>query len=280
MASTNAPAPTEAPKMEGLKLPDPMPISGVFKDDKVDASAWLTLMHRHLLLRDIAVNSAKAVYYCALFLRGPALTWSQTVELPKKFSEFADLLKATFQPIESLTLARERLKALYQSSSVAGYADAFRKAALLCTTMSDEDKVDLFIDNLKPYLAKEVRVHLIGKPKDDLELAVRTAVIIEHECRKEFARKDASKSSMPVVGNSISFRKSHQAQSNDHHQQSSAVRKCYTCGATDHMANKCPKSNKNPKPHKSGSSNSAAAGSSTVKPAAGKTATAKSVSSN
>lgn len=100
--------------------------------------------------------------------------------------------------------------------------------SLLVKDMSDADKVDLFISNLKQYLRGPVRLHMLDKAKDKLDLAMQVASEINYELKKD---RRVSDSRAPAPTSS----KLSSAQS-----PSPAVRKCYKCGSTEHLRAQCP----------------------------------------
>lgn len=95
--------------------------------------------------------------------------------------------------------------------------------------MNDEDLVDLFVDNLKWYLRDPVRLYLLDKPKDDLELAFKAAILIGYEKSKEHRRSQGSR---------------HEGSDGKHASAKSARtdrKQCYNCGSYDHLLAACPK---------------------------------------
>ena len=148
------PAPTKG-ALSQVKLPFPPEFTGIFKCDHLDVQDWVTIVKDHLLLREISVQSAAAIQFSRLFLRGPALVWAQTngmVVKPQNFTNWYEALTAAFMPIAKKELARDKLKAIKHWKSCEMYCDLFRRQARDVKDMSKTDVVDLFLDNLKPAL--------------------------------------------------------------------------------------------------------------------------------
>ena len=217
------------------RLPFPPEFYGNRKLDVVTCNDWVALVRQHILLRNFNVGSAAAVRFASLFLRGPALAWQQVNadSLPKRFDAWsAELLKA-FAPVAETELAREKLKALTHFKSLEVYCDMFRRQSLLVSNMSPEDKVDLFISNLKPNLRGSVRLHLLDKAKNDLELAIRAALLIDHERRRDFPTRRYTPSGTATPPAKLSAVQSTSA-------GAPQERKCYKCGSPDHLRPSCP----------------------------------------
>lgn len=216
---------------DDVRLPNPPEFHGNRRTDSLTCSDWVALLREHLLMRKLSVNSAAAVHFACLFLRGPALTWkrklSEDDKVPKNFDKFADLLEEAFTPIAEAVMARDRLKRLRQQGSCDKYCDLFRKQSLLVKNMSDVDKVELFVDNLYPSLRSAVRVALVEKAKDDLELAMRLVLLLDYEIKEDRSHRFPSHGQTQLSAMSASA--------------SAPVRKCFTCGSTEHLRAKCPK---------------------------------------
>ena len=225
------PAPTKG-ALSQVKLPFPPEFTGIFKRDHLDVQDWVTIVKDHLLLREISVQSAAAIQFSRLFLRGPALVWAQTngmVVKPQNFTNWSEALTAAFMPIAKKELARDKLKAIKHWKSCEMYCDLFRRQARDVKDMSKTDVVDLFLDNLKPALRSLVRIQLIGKAKDDLDLAINTAVVIDNERQKDRRASTAGPSTSTASAKAVSPAGG-----------SSQPRRCFNCGATDHLKNTCP----------------------------------------
>ena len=67
---------------------------------------------------------------------------------------FCEYMIEKYTPANQNILIRERLKILKQTTSVENYYIDFRKLALQSTSMTDEERMSLFLANLKPSLSK------------------------------------------------------------------------------------------------------------------------------
>ena len=217
-----------------FKWPEPPLFFGERKRDAVTVHDWLELMQDHIQLRDMKVQSRQAMRFAKLYLRGAALTWARTYEGKQSYLELAAALRSAMSPFAEQHMQRDRLKRLSHRDSLQAYVDLFRTQSLLVPNMSPEDKVDLFITNLKPYLRGPVRLHLLDKSKEDLDLAMKAAAQIAYELRKDRPPSNPSPSQLSSA------------------QAADATRKCYKCGATDHLRAQCPKLRKGGGGHKGG----------------------------
>ena len=94
-------------------------------------------------------------------LEGAALSWINS-ELSRiqqqqrapfaSWAEFCGQFVATFEPTTDQELARQQLKALWQTSRVAGYLHRFRELRYRLPTMTPEEAYAAFIDGLAPAL--------------------------------------------------------------------------------------------------------------------------------
>jgi hypothetical protein len=172
----------EAPaREERFKWPEPPLFHGDKRKDTVTVHDWVDLMQDHVLMRSMNVQSHQAMRFARLHLRGPALTWSRSYSGKQSFVAFTDALVAAVAPFAEQYMQRDRLKRLYQRDNLQTYIDMFRAQAQLVKDMSDADKVDLFVSNLKHYLRGPVRLNLIDKPKDQLDIVMHIAAEINYE---------------------------------------------------------------------------------------------------
>jgi len=214
-----------------IRWPDPPVFHGDKRQDTVTVHDWVELMSEHLALRALKGNSANGYRFAKLYLRGPALTWARTYQGKKTFLSFAEALVPAMSPFAEQHFNRDKLRRLSQRESLQAYIDMFRKQALLVTTMSNEDKVDLFVRGLKRYLQGPVRIHMLDKPKDDLDFVMKVASQIAYELGQN---KDRTFESSPSTSR-LNTAKSTPAP---------AQRKCYKCGSPDHLRANCPKGRK------------------------------------
>lgn len=238
---------TSEPAPESFKLPD---IPRFFNDrrrDEVQVEEWLMLARTSILMRRMSVSSKDAMRFAALSLRGAAATWYMQNEesiKPQNFTGFAEALENWVRPVSVQQVSRDQLKRIVQRSSVEQYIDVFRKKALQAKNMTALEKTEVFIDNLKPHIAKQVRLNRIGKPQDDLEGAMALAVVIESEMRKVRPVDQFRNGPMaPVSAKSAKFHKSGTGSGHGAGSGSGSApraRVCYKCGSPDHLRAQCP----------------------------------------
>jgi hypothetical protein len=116
---------------------------------------WLAELQAYFLAIGLA-NNDRTVFSVAQ-LRDNALLWASSMpELSQPqnvgFDRFRELLLARFNPVTGATQARAELRVLQQTSSVSQYISDFQSIMQRITDMHDADRVDAFIQGLKPTL--------------------------------------------------------------------------------------------------------------------------------
>ena len=71
----------------------------------------------------------------------------------ESYTEFCQYMRKQYTPTNQNMLIREKLKALKQMTDVKDYYIEFRKLALQSATMTDEERMSLFLSGLKPSLS-------------------------------------------------------------------------------------------------------------------------------
>jgi len=92
-----------------------------------------------------------------------------------KWSQFLSLLQAEFEPLPPSFTARTELKQLKQTGSLSDYINSFRLLSGRINDMAEADRVDKFIDGLKPAIAQKVSAAL----PDDLIKATTIAIKLD-----------------------------------------------------------------------------------------------------
>ena len=225
----------------GDKLPFPPELHASLGKDALSVHEWVDLMREHLMMRDIPLNSAKAVHFACLFLRGNALTWKRSLGavFPKSFDKWAELLTKALAPVNEQLRAVHKLERLQQRHSLAAYADEFARTCLLIPddVKSKVDKVCLFVDGCKPHLREKLRPAMIGHA-GDLDLAKELAISFDEDFQAEWARERrlrGNTGSLKPITNSPNPRGAPPSHS------SGGLRLCFTCGSTDHLRDRCPR---------------------------------------
>lgn len=128
-----------------------------------DVELWLFSLDEYLEACNVT-NDDQKIREAATFLRGPALTWWRTVKQGPPESRvvtwdaFKQNIRLAFKPINSIKVARDRLAALRQTTSVRAYATAFRNVTLDIPSMTDEEKLDRFMRGLKRKTREQVEL--------------------------------------------------------------------------------------------------------------------------
>ncbi|CEP10626.1 hypothetical protein, partial, partial [Parasitella parasitica] len=101
-------------------------------------------------------------------LTGAAKIWYQNLKLldsaPTDWTHFKAELRAFFKPDNSVSVARDRLRALKQTSNIAQYVQDFMTIKLSIPRMTDEEAVDKFLAGLRD---SNARIHI----KDNIDMA-------------------------------------------------------------------------------------------------------------
>ncbi|CEP08887.1 hypothetical protein, partial, partial [Parasitella parasitica] len=103
------------------------------------------------------------------YLTGAAKIWYQNLKLldsaPTDWTHFKAELRAFFKPDNSVSVARDRLRALKQTlSAIAQYVQGFMTIKLSIPRMTDEEAVDKFLAGLRD---SHARIHI----KDSIDMA-------------------------------------------------------------------------------------------------------------
>ncbi|KAG1091929.1 hypothetical protein G6F42_019318 [Rhizopus arrhizus] len=100
-------------------------------------------------------------------LTGAAKVWYQNLRLlnsaPTGWTHFKAELRAFFKPDNSIAVARDRMRALQQTSSIAQYVQEFMTVKLSIPRMTDEEAVDKFLAGLRD---PNARIHI----KDNIDM--------------------------------------------------------------------------------------------------------------
>lgn len=143
-------------------------------DARHDPELWLYSVDTYYSAVHLTNDAAKISFADAL-LRGDALTWRRTINMPTDWDTWKTLLISAFQPVNPSETARDRLARLRQTTSVRAYVAIFRTVCLLIPTITEDEKKDRFIRGLKPKIMNELRI----KPPETFEDTVKMAVRLD-----------------------------------------------------------------------------------------------------
>src|SRR5262249_11965304 len=156
----------------------------LFSGSRIGTTAqdWLFQMRQYLDLT--IVEPHQQVPFASSFLRDNAATWwrshimaadAGSIERITTWAQFHSAVLVEFQPINIVESARDRLDALYQTSSVQEYVRKFREVTMLIPDLSGGEALHKFVSGLKPLTKREVKTRF---PKS-LDEAVRIADMVD-----------------------------------------------------------------------------------------------------
>lgn len=138
-----------------IKAAQPEPFSG---EKTRLVNDWLAAVKRYMMLS--GADETKWVAYAVTMLTSTALSWWNSVELsnPEKsilnysWSEFVDLVRERFVPVDSKAVAMSKMSQWKQTGSVAAYISQFQSFNQLIPKehLDEEMRVQMFIQGLKP----------------------------------------------------------------------------------------------------------------------------------
>ena len=103
------------------------------------------------------------------------ILYEKTNGIHKTWSEFSEFMIKRYTPANQNQLIRTKIKYLYQITSIQDYYNEFRKLVLKATDMNEAEKLNAFINGMKPGIMKYVRMQL---PKS-MESAYEAANLYE-----------------------------------------------------------------------------------------------------
>ncbi len=173
--------------------------------NQIPESMWTQLSFPYL--KDNA-----AIWYLSTFQEKDTSKYS--------WNKFKKMIKSTFEPYDNSTLLRSKLKSLKQGNDLDVYIKEIRLILMQLPDMSELDKIEYFIDGLKPKTQKWIRY----ERAQTLEQAIEYATSYE---RSFFGSK-------PKESKQRSLK-------NDESKQKSKKVECYLCKGRGHYATSCPK---------------------------------------
>ena len=132
--------------------------------DELVIRTWIYQVDQYLKLVQVggtvALNDETKISFASTFMTGTAAAWWYTLvvsnTIPKTWAEFQNAIFQEFVPFDSTQRARDKLRKLIQRTSVSDYLTEFRNLTLTITGMNEEEKVDRFVQGLKPHVRLEV----------------------------------------------------------------------------------------------------------------------------
>lgn len=153
------------------------------KRDQMTVEAWIYSIDSYIQLvqlgSPVAISDSDKIKFAATLFSGSAASWwflvFQSHEVPATWNDFVRMLRAEFVPFDAERLARDRLHALRQVTSVIDYITKFRNIILTIPGMSESEKWDRFRMGLKP----QVRLEVMKSGKTTFEEAARIALNVD-----------------------------------------------------------------------------------------------------
>jgi hypothetical protein len=133
-----------------------------------DPDTWLFQFEQYANI--VGLTNTEKVQLAATYLEGPAATWWESIyreaeqraaneelNLPT-WTEFKQILVATFKPVNSSKMARDKLATLKQKTSVTAYNAEFMQLCIRAGNVSEAEKLDRYVRGLKTKVRMEVEL--------------------------------------------------------------------------------------------------------------------------
>lgn len=194
-----------------LKPNKPEPYDG--KRDYLVVNTWLYKVEQYLVLAQLSnpgvpLTEANRILYASTFLTSTAAVWWYTLvqanTVPATWQEFKAKVIAEFVPDDHVRRARDRLRKLTQTTSVAKYLSEFRNIVLTIPGMNDGEMWDKFCSGLKYEVRIEVMKSTVATFDDAAKVALRVDSAIYGAGRPQAPAGSASPSQAPTpmeIGN-------------------------------------------------------------------------------
>lgn len=135
------------------------------KRDALTVDAWIYQVDTYLNLLTLSnpelnLTEEIKVQYASTLLKKNAANWYymqvQIGITPATWEAFKTGLRAEFVPQDNVRRQRDKLTKLVQSNSVAFYLETFRNIVISIPDISEAEKLDKFLNGLKPMIRLEV----------------------------------------------------------------------------------------------------------------------------
>ncbi len=135
------------------------------KRDAVTVDSWIFQVDTYLNLLSIGnpqlnLTEEIKVQFATTLLKNNAANWYymqvQAGNIPATWEEFKNRLRAEFVPQDNVRRQRDKLSRLVQNKSVALYLETFRNIVISIPDISEAEKLDKFLNGLKPMIRLEV----------------------------------------------------------------------------------------------------------------------------
>ena len=239
------------PAQQFFKPDKPATFEGTRKES---IDSWLFQCAQYFAL--VPVPDDHRAFFAATFFKDNAALWWRSVITARQnaagqgqaiqvtWVDFETLVRNQFRPVNADRIARERLAALRQKTSVAAYTHEFRAIVLDLPEMGEADRLFAYIRGLKPQVAALVQV---SNPATVAAAAITAenvdAIYWEHRPKTTsvpWTSKSSHTGPAPMEVDAL-------APLTD--QQRDELRKrgaCFRCRKPGHVARNCP-TNRNPR---------------------------------
>jgi hypothetical protein len=243
-SSTRTNPPT--PQLENKTRPNKPPsFSG-----RGDVDSWIFTMDTYFDALN-ECNPASRVSFAATYLIADAALWWRTVMAAVKddndeaflvksnWKEFCTQLTLAFRPTNSVQLARDRLSALHQKTSVQAYTAEFRTLALRIPDLSGAESLDRYIRGLKFATRVEVSLRNPTNLNDAICIAERyDRIKYENRVYPHQPPNQTAYKRNPHPGPQPMDIDATRMNPNREHRQRNQL--CYYCGRPGHFISICP----------------------------------------
>ena len=180
------------------------------KRDEYTLKAWLYQVKQYLALIQVGsqlnLDDPTKISFAATFLTGTASAWWYTLvetnAIPATWDAFENSIAQEFVPFNSVQRSRDKLRRLFQKTSVSSYLSEFRNVVLMIPGMTEGEKVDRFCQGLKPQIRLEVLKSGAQTMNDASRIALNVDSAIFGAQRFIFTRNGESTNPTPMeIGN-------------------------------------------------------------------------------
>ena len=168
--------------MASLKPSKPEIFEG--KRDSLAVNSWLYQVDTYLNL--LALSSPELnltdeikIQFASTLLKSNAANWYymrvQAGDVPNTWDDFKNGVRNEFVPQDNTRRQRDKLNKLIQNKSVASYLESFRNTVIAIPDISEAEKLDKFLNGLKPM----IRLEVLKSGCDNMNDASRIALNVD-----------------------------------------------------------------------------------------------------
>ena len=244
--------------LRGVKVPKPPTTNGRGKGAIKTSRDWLRQFKNYLLAEGVNIDNEEPRLWPIFksYLTDGAAIWADTYEQGVlqgvqpallTFDAIHAAFLAAFETMDPARQARDRLDGLSQRTSVTEYNTLFNELMLGLSDMHANDRLHAYIKGLKPVVRVQVELARPTTLRDAQDLAVRVDTTLyrgrNSRAYTGFRRHNNNGSGHNAGPSPMELGNIETANLSSADQEGSNPygRKCWTCGATDHLKRDCPK---------------------------------------